>query len=272
MKRRAFTLIELLVVIAIIALLMSISLPVVSYVKKQAKAVICQMHLKQWGACFSMYADDNHGQFMRGWWVGGAVQNNDVWMGALRPYFPNQGKIRLCPMATKTGTEIGGKPFGGGGGVVTKATFYAWGVFDGSWDPPATPGDYGSYGGNGYIYSPPLDVQDNGGIPTAWNWRRADVRGAAAIPLMLDAQWWDGWPLEDDPAPEYEGKPWGGHVDMMDRFCIDRHNGFVNCLFLDYSVKKVGLRGLWKLKWHRKYDVNAKGELDFPDWLLKFSD
>ncbi len=275
MRKRGFTLIELLVVIAIIALLMSISLPVVSHVKKQAKATICQMYLRQWGACFAMYAGDNKGSYMPGWWIPSgearAVRSDDVWMGALRPYFMNQGKIRCCPMATKPGTDIGGHEWGGGGGVATKATFYAWGVFSGGGE--YTAGDYGSYGGNAYVYNPPPEVTEVHNISTAMNWRRADVKGAGAVPLMLDAQWWDGWPLEDDQPPDYEGQSWLAtrDNDMMDRFCISRHDGYVNSVFLDYSVKRVKLGGLWKLKWHKRYDVNAEHP-DFPDWLLKFSD
>jgi len=60
-EQRGFTLIELLVVIAIIALLVAILMPALQRVKKQAKAVVCQSNLKQWGTIFAMYTDDNNG-------------------------------------------------------------------------------------------------------------------------------------------------------------------------------------------------------------------
>ena len=63
-ERRGFTLIELLVVIAIIALLMAILMRALQRVRKQAKAVICQSNLKQWGSIFAMYTDDNNGIFL----------------------------------------------------------------------------------------------------------------------------------------------------------------------------------------------------------------
>jgi len=59
-------LIELLVVIAIIALLLAILMPALSRVKRQARTVACQALLKQWGAIWSMYCDDNNGHFSRG--------------------------------------------------------------------------------------------------------------------------------------------------------------------------------------------------------------
>ena len=61
-RRQGFTLIELLVVIAIIALLMAILIPALNQAREQAKAVICQSNLHQWGAIFLMYTDDNDGR------------------------------------------------------------------------------------------------------------------------------------------------------------------------------------------------------------------
>ncbi len=61
-RRQAFTLIELLVVIAVIALLMAILIPALNQAREQAKAVICQSNLHQWGDIFLMYTDDNDGR------------------------------------------------------------------------------------------------------------------------------------------------------------------------------------------------------------------
>jgi len=86
-KTKGFTLVELLVVIAIIALLMSILMPALSRVKKQAKAVICQSNLKQWGFIFSMYTGDYDGYFHEGWFGSGPARH---WMSVLRSYYSNQ--------------------------------------------------------------------------------------------------------------------------------------------------------------------------------------
>lgn len=58
----------------------------------------------------------------------------------------------------------------------------------------------------------------------------------------------------------------------MRRFCVNRHNGGLNGIFLDFStVRKIGLKELWRLKWHRRYDLNADGP-DWPAWMSKFPD
>ena len=73
-KNKGFTLIELLVVIAIIALLMSIMMPALGRVRKQARATACLANLKQWGLMFSLYCQDNDGYFFTGEVGGGARQ------------------------------------------------------------------------------------------------------------------------------------------------------------------------------------------------------
>jgi prepilin-type processing-associated H-X9-DG protein len=65
----------------------------------------------------------------------------------------------------------------------------------------------------------------------------------------------------------------------MRRFCVNRHQGYVNGLFMDWSVRKVGLKELWKLKWHRAYDTAGPRTMaggvqpsDWPEWMRNLRD
>jgi prepilin-type N-terminal cleavage/methylation domain-containing protein len=285
-KRRGFTLVELLVVIAIIALLMSILMPALARVRKQAKNILGQSNLRQLGVCYSMYAGDWDGRFLRGWFDTGRglpVRHTDYWMHGLRPYYGDEGDLRLCPMATKPGTEIVENSMYGG--VPPDSTFVAWGVFSGddcgepssSWGV-VTACDYGSYGGNAYVCDPPLHVKSIQGHPTTNNWRSIDVKGASFVPLIGDAQWIDCWPHYTDPPPDWSGMPWSTDHDLsMYRICINRHDGFVNWTFLDFTVRSIGLKELWKLKWHRTFDPDlgpTKDEFRTAGngWMAQFRD
>jgi len=279
-KRRAFTLVELLVVIAIIALLMSMLMPALGKVKKQAKLILCQSNLKQMGICFSMYANNWDGKFMHGWVPTNEPPNQHkaYWMEALRFCYGDDGDIRCCPMAMKPGTSVGG---GWGGGVLPDATFYAWGIFPGdnigevysTW-PWVIVGDYGSYAMNSHVNDPKYGRVFQGHDPK-WCWRSANVRGTANIPLMTAGQWIDAWPDHINSPPAVHGDPDGITEDMMKRVCLNRHDGYVNMVFLDYTVRKIGLKEMWRLKWHRMYDLTFALPPEFQDpkhWMFKFKD
>ena len=106
-KLKGFTLIELLVVIAVIALLMAILLPALQRVKRQAKAVLCQANLKQWGTILTMYTEDNEGRLPSGdvmWFFRGSYLTDDDDKNKPHPVYHNirtEG-IACCPMAVRT--------------------------------------------------------------------------------------------------------------------------------------------------------------------------
>jgi len=253
-KRNAFTLIELLVVIAIIALLMGILLPSLQRVKRQTQAVACMSNLRQWGLYFAMYTRDNNEHFHRGWNV--AQYYNDSWMVVFRPHYSDDKDLLYCPTARK--------PRNAGG----DATFGAWTNPD---------GDHGSYGIN-ILVTDPLPGRE-GGRPAEWYWRRCDVKGARNIPLFLDDYWWDTRPHHTDHPPEYQGQVGDWTTDAMKMLCLDRHKGHTNGVFMDFSVRRIGLKELWTLKWHRQFDTagpwtTASGvqPADWPEWMRGFKD
>jgi len=246
-----FTLIELLVVIAIIALLMAILMPGLQRVKRQAKTVACQSNLKQWGAIFLMYANENDGSFLSGLLEGSSSGAGKYWwIVPLQSYY-HDGKIRLCPTATKPYTQGGRVPFG------------AW---------VTNKGHAGSYSPNGWLCNPPVEMNTLHGRTTEDNWRTINLTDAGNIPLFLDCSWDDAWPRQTDEPPEYNGDVIESpNTSEMKRFCINRHDGFVNGGLVDFSVRKIGLKELWKLKWHRGYRINDPSPV-WPDWMRRFRD
>ncbi|MHC4647186.1 MAG: type II secretion system protein [Planctomycetota bacterium] len=203
-----FTLIELLVVIAIIALLLSILIPGLDMAKKQAKTVMCQSNLHQWGLAWATYVSDNDGYFLSG--AGGSM--GYWWVDKLREYYADE-VIRLCPTAVKPYTEGGRAPFG------------AWNAAHGLGGSSVVE-DYGSYGPNGWVCNPePRATSVWGRSPIQSYWRSANVKGAGNIPLFLDAIWVDAWPRQTDEPPPYDG--WlkdEVNSNEMRRFCVNRHN------------------------------------------------
>jgi prepilin-type N-terminal cleavage/methylation domain-containing protein len=259
--QKGFTLIELLVVIAIIALLMAILMPALQRVRKQAKSVICQANLKQWGTIFAMYTDDNNGNFPE---RRGGSNAYGRWMDSMRDYYITTEDIRCCPVASKianpdmtTGVDWWGN------------TFLAWGKVP-PWDSGGrrTVGYYGSYGVNGYIYMP--IGGDVYGKPAQRFWRTINVKGGNDIPMFLDCYFWCGWPDDDDTPPLYDGWQHRGDDNAMNRFCLNRHDGYIGAIFMDYHVRRAGLKELWTLRWSREFNTvnrwTRAGGVTPEDW------
>ena len=255
-----FTLIELLVVIAIIALLMAILMPALQRVKRQARTVACQSNLHQWALIWSMYTQDNNGLFPK---------EVLTWRGLIEDYHKER-EITLCPTAAKLYTDGARPPLG------------AW---EQTWGQPDT--DVGgrpiasSYGINQWVLNTPNVV---GGRVLEELWRTPNVSGANQVLLFGDCAITGATPLDTDQPPEYDGdcaNVWGagGSVNEIRRFCMNRHSGFMNGLFLDWSVKRVGLKELWTLKWHRQFDTAGPWTkagfveaADWPQWMRSFKD
>jgi prepilin-type N-terminal cleavage/methylation domain-containing protein len=282
-REKGFTLVELLVVIAIIALLMSILMPALARVRNQAKAVLCLSNLKQMGGAFAMYLDDNDNLFMKNWTGFSSslfqeLPHERYWMEALRQYYGDQGDARLCPSATKMGRSLSGLvstgQFNGTGG-----TDGAWGYFDGeicgkvssSW-PYVVACDYGSYGINSWVSNTEFD-ETWGTSEDDIYWRKGSMKSAAYVPMLGDHKWLDCWPDYVDSPPQFDGQPWGSG-SQMGRICMNRHNGYVNWVFCDYSVRPVGLKELWILMWYRQYPLRQALEHPplWPDWMKRFKD
>jgi len=228
-KRYGFTLIELLVVIAIIGLLVAILVPALQRIRRQTKAVLCQSNLRQWGLILDAYTSDNDDRFFRGmidgWW-------ND-WIEILEPFYGKIGTLTCCPLATKTRAK-------GGQGIFA------------AWEDPE--GDYGSYGLSAWVCN-----ADPGAVfGDDHYWKRPDVQSAQNIPVFLDCMAITGWPDHTSIPPQYDSQPPQEITltEQMKNFCINRHvKGMTNCLFMDWSVRKVGLKELWTLKWHGQFNT-----------------
>ncbi|MGR3294739.1 MAG: type II secretion system protein [Candidatus Bathyanammoxibius sp.] len=280
-KRKGFTLIELLVVISIVVLLMALLLPSLQRARKQARAMVCRANLKQWGTILALYTEDNQGRLLENpgsilWFLrGSSLIEGDPNKPSVYQDINAKG-IACCPMAVRPGRtgRFNAYPYGASGNRLDGthgSTFGAWEI------TIPLPRFRGSYGFNGRM--------TRGGfgpwVPEPFTPRNYieifSLKGKANIPTLLDSTRptvrVSGGASFSPPKSEFESN------SSSRLSCINRHNGHINALFMDWSVRKVGLKELWTLKWSHRWDTagpwtKAGGVQpeDWPKWMRNFKD
>ncbi|MCH8218738.1 MAG: prepilin-type N-terminal cleavage/methylation domain-containing protein [Planctomycetes bacterium] len=280
----AFTLIELLVVISVIALLIAIAMPALAKVRSQARGLVCQSSLRQWGMTFNLYTTENEdslpGGFMSILWLlrGGRPSSIDPNAEGRRyHHFDTQG-IAYCPSAKKPG-EFGSflastSTMSHDGSISTVQisgsfgrTFNAWTITD------PMPEFRGSYGYNDWLSRGFKESSR----PNPWaKTSLLALKKLNNIPLLVDSMSPWSQPRDSVEPPLTEGRI---GRSSLGAFCINRHSAHVNALFLDWSVRRVGLKELWTLKWYKDWDTanpwtQAGGVRpeDWPEWMRRFKD
>jgi len=205
--------------------------------RRRAKEMVCASNLRRWGTVLFAYAEDHHGYFMD-------QRGTNIWPGAVWPYYYVNRRLLLCPEARKTPSEGGVNPH------------MAWEVET-----------EGGYIRSSYVINLWLANYSYGD----GYWRTPYVSCPSRIPMMADGQWKDMQPYPEDQPPVNEGDMWTPNAEEMRRACLNRHNG-VNAVFMDGSVRKVGLKHLWVQWWYRGWeeDLAQVGFPAWPEWMSNF--
>ncbi|MHC4456829.1 MAG: type II secretion system protein [Planctomycetota bacterium] len=305
-----FTMIELLTVISIIALLMAVLMPTLTEVKNQARNAMCLQRLQQWSIMFKMYADDWDGKLMddnyytiqvaAGGSGGSSFPTSNsatnsarplaegdagvewithAWVRLMYPYY-RTFDMCMCPAAIFDWTKLkrfddplaswAFEAFAHDPFIAAEADSYY--LIDGKWA-------YGSYGKNTWVTEASTEMAGGDDYYSYdYHFLNVQMKNANQIPLFGDCNHTGGFPHVHDEPAEFR---YHGPVDMtppgeINRWNLDRHKLSINLLFLDWSVRKVGLKQLWQLRWSQEIgwgdpDIVPDPEepTDWPDWMQR---
>lgn len=312
--RKGFTLVELLTVISIICLLMAILVPILGRARRKAQAGVCLSNLRQWGLVYKMYTDEcdgrlpqDYGEFA--WYYPIRSYYSKEADILLCP----TAKKAADPHGTGSAPPFGGTflawgcfgppderpPWDTCGSYGLNQWAYISGKSKASEKKENNDGDEKISRGLGFVLDrrvriprrigPAQEIEMAGGFasmnedpnetkPNRY-WTTAYARNSNNIPLVFDSGWLYARFLEDAPPPIKDADSGIRFFGYANAPCIDRHSGGTNMVFMDFSVRKVGLKELWTLKWHRQYNTAGRWTMtggvrpeDWPKWLRKYRD
>jgi prepilin-type processing-associated H-X9-DG protein len=220
--------------------------------RKHAKEILCLSNLMKWGQIFQAYTADNDG-FFHAREIGTISGYTRLWPYVYKPYYTDP-MMRFCPTANNPRLLTGpfatwNYPFFGSFNPMLDPALYMPG--ESEYDPETgtvTNGYFtGSYGMNRYVENMKGGVS---GTDPAY-WRRAGLKGADKAPVLMDSMYFYYWGRSTDSPPEFDGDI----QNEMNFICINRHTGYINVCFLDFSARKVGLKELWTLRHSRTFDT-----------------
>jgi prepilin-type N-terminal cleavage/methylation domain-containing protein len=285
-SRRGFTLIELLVVIAIIALLLAILFPALQAGRSHARTSRCQATLHQWGLYYAMYTAENeyklpiferHVQGLPDVLPRSVYKSHGHSPGATEEYHgdleASYRTLLVCPEAATLPEES----------VAFANTLV--GRTHSLWAAPYIPGEAydlkleSSYGPNRWTPSAAFEkYPDTIGQSI---WVSCLVKGAGDVPIYFDGMLPFASPEEKDAPLLYEdvlSKDSLARCGMWS-CAMDRHRGGINSLLMDWSVRKVGVKELWTLKWSPSFNTAGRWTKaggvqpeEWPEWMRKFKD
>jgi prepilin-type processing-associated H-X9-DG protein len=214
-------------------------MPALGRAKKLAQNVVDKMNMRSWGLIWYIFTEDNDGKFTKGNSLAGGQEN---WYNKAS-YYEGEADIRFCPTTKK---NDGTFPF---------SSWDRTGGVSNNYDETDAHSSYatGSYGINDYIHQP-KDPDSK------VYWGNTDSPYSSKIPVIGDAVYWKvKQPNAAQPIPIAEDDPGIGTYGLT-KACLNRHGGYTNWLFLDWSVKSVGLKAIWSrdVMWRRDWRDNLQ--------------
>ncbi len=251
-----------------IGILLAMLAPAIGRAVETARAAQCMSNLRQTATHWNTYLASHQGRFTEGVEYSGTTVGwrRGEWADSLGGYYLQDSGILQCPMASTPRVEDGLICDYGG-----PRSTYVHGKADG-----VEAAMRSSYGINCWVYNPPPSVKKIQGREAAKHWRTIGRAGRPSlVPLMLDTMWRGTGPDYDTAKacrPPVVNGEWQSTEHEMMHAAMDRHNGGVNVAFLDGHVEHVGIKRLWRLKWHRTYDVNHVHSFSWPVWMEDLPD